>query len=622
VHVLTWTPEKRREIFEAGRDLFVYCRGTLGFDKLTDHLHWDYCQFLQRPSLRKLVFLPRGAFNSSIGTVGYASHCSIYIPDHSTKLVEASSDNAKKNHFLPIYWLFTESRRADFLYFLYGDYGDDTLVDSHGVPLDQDMRRIPENFAGWNSEQIDFIRRGELTLPAITYGGINTTYEGYHGDLVLGDDLEGADEDKAIAPNDDAWRFVDQRAVPLLKEPAKGRILIIGTLHGPDPVVLKIKEREREWRAKGNPPVWDIFWRPIIDSSGTCVFPERYPPETLSMLRQSKTMWKTQYMGELAPAEDSHFDPDQIRANAWQWVVPNRLLSYRRKRFARSEVGSLIHDESGFPKIEEERATINPALLRPFMHCDPKHVKGAKYSDAEAAIVVVGVNWDQHVFELASWTGDVSLEEFAEKIYHYYRKYRPWRVSMGAVGAEHWFVDYAKMLERGKYRQIPSLPNFGLPPLMLPKLTARLEMAKSHSQQAKDDWIVRQLESWYSFGLIHHREQSEAFYSQIAQVGMPTGRRDLIDALAQGPKTWNFPRSDATADHRRSLITRTTTISPADPDTGYFNPWPTPGQLPPPAMENPHHPHTPDYRNTELLLHSGEEGGPLRVPSALPDSQF
>ena len=622
MHILEFTPERRRELFNLGKSsLFAYCNGILGFPDMTDSLHWEYCAFLERPSIRKLIFMFRGGLKSSIGNVGFVSWRSLYIPNHATKLVEASSDNAKKNHFKPLVELFTRSSKADFLWWLYGDYGQDDLVDDKGIPLDQDMRRLPQGYAGTNNEQFDLIRDGTLTLPTVTYGGINTAYEGWHGDLILGDDLEGADEDKAVAPNDDAWHFVDSRATPLLKEAGKGMIVVIGTPHGPSPVIHRIKDRELEWRAAGNAPVWDVFWRPLIDSSGQCAWPERFPSSTVNLLRQSKKLWKTQYQGEIWSDTDTHFDLAKIRANAYRWQVPNRLMAYTRQRFERTATHALVHDETGFPKIVTEQATISPQFLRTYLHCDPKHVKGARHSDDEAAMMVVGVNWDQHVFVLHTWSGDVGLEEFAERLYTLYRKYRPWGVSMGAVGAEHWFEDYARALERGKYRHIPSLPYAGLPHTMLPRLTSRFTTTKNHTHQAKDDWIVRQLESWLSIGFIHCREEDEALYTQIGNIGQAHGRRDLIDCLAQGPSIWKFPRADS--PQAQKLLTPASTFFPADPDTGYFNPFAENPLLPPPGLDSPgSHPLTRAYQHEQELARGGNADGPLRNPHSLPPEAF
>lgn len=565
-----FTHEKRRELFDLGRgSLFFYCKSILGFDDLTEDLHWRYCRFLERPTLRKLVVVFRGGLKSSVGTIGFSSWRSLYVEDHMTKLVEQKADNAFRNHFFPVYYIFRESKRADFLSWLYGDYGPDL-----------DMRRIPDGFKGWNAHQIDFIRRGELTLPSITYGGIDSAFEGWHGNLVLGDDLEGADEDKTDVPNEDALRFIEERAVPLLRNPGQDMILDIGTLHGPKPHLAEIRRREIQSRADGNPPVWDIFWEPLIRSDGSSSWPERFTPQVVAGLKMNPRMWGRQYQLEESVAEDLIFNIDQIRANAYQWAVPRRLISYTRKRWQRDQSGAMIHDTDGYPKITEQPATISPLLLRPFLHADPKHVKGPKHSDDEAAIVVTATNWDQHVFVLETWSGDVGLEEFAEKLYFFYRKYRPWRVTMGAVGAERWFWDYAKMLERGKYSRILSLPDPAGHTTTLPRLTSRLEPAENHTHQGKDDWIVRQLEPWFSFGMVHCYDGSdrpqEQLLTQLGQAGTAGGRRDLADALAQGPKVWSFPNSQSAVEARHTLAHHRSLFLPHDPDTGYFRPWAVP----------------------------------------------
>ncbi len=573
MQVLKFTPEFRREQFEAGRDLFFYCKGILGFKDMTEDLHWDYCRFLMRPHNRKLVSVFRGSLKSSIGNVGLTSHDSIYIPNFATKLVEQKADNAYRNHFRPIYDLFVHSDRADYLYWLYGEYGDDEAKDPRGRFLDADMRRIPEGFRGWNTDQIDFKRTDALAAPAVTYGGVDSRYEGWHGNRVLGDDLEGADADKGDAPNREAWHFVSQRAVPLLKNPHEDQILVIGTPHGLDPVVWKIREWEEAHRKAGNPPVWDIFWEPILDASGNCRWPERFTKTVIAGLKMNPEMWEKQYMLQKGHSGMYIFDLEKIEKFNWDWEVKGHLISYPAPVFNLDNL-----DEQGYPTVDTEIRRLNPWGLRYYMHCDPKHKERAKWSDSEAAIVVVGVHHDGHAFVMDTWAGDVSLDEYAEKVYWYYRKWMPVCVTMEAIGAQTWFWDYARLLEKGKYNQILSLPRNGKIQA-LPKLSNRLVEADKKSEN-KEVWTIQQLESWFNLGTLHLHKNQEHLKAQIKAFPEPTGLRDLLDSLSQGPPVWKTPIAPQEIERQKRIAGRVELLQPADPFTGYFNPLvPTEGTL-------------------------------------------
>ncbi len=558
-----FTDEARAEWFEAGKNsLFTYARGILGFEDMTEDLHGRMCLFLEgkppyRPWTRAQLVVFRGGLKSSIATIGYVSHCAIYQKNHATKLVEQSADNAKKNHFRPIVEIFRHSKRADFLFWLYGEHGDNP-----------EFQRIPDAFEGWNESQIVMLRDDPLSKPSITYGGIDTAFEGWHGNLVLGDDLEGADADKRVVPPEDAYRFISQRAVPLLINPLIHQVLNVGTPHGDNPNVHRIKDWEDQKRREGK-RIWEIFWQPVINSSSNSAWPERFTEGVIEGLKLDRTMWDTQYMLLRRRSSISIFDMERIEENLYKWASKGHLIGYTHCDWNLDEL-----DSQGYPSLNKVFKTIALAALRISMHCDPKHKDRItdRHQPSEAAIVIPGTAPDGHTFVLETWAGDCGLEAYAEKVYWFYRKWRPRIVTMEAVGAQTWFWDYARLLEKGKYRNIISLPQNGeITPL--PKLTSRLvEAEKKH--QKKEEWIISQLESWFNFGMLHLHESQEHLLAQVQRFPDPAGLVDLLDALSHGPSVWpkGFASIEDIRDQIKQSLLQERKRDPDDP-VGYIRPW-------------------------------------------------
>ncbi len=560
-HIKKYTSEYRRELFDAGRDnLFFYCKGILGFEDMTTDLHWDLCEFLSSDWKRAMLCAFRGSLKSSIGNIGFVTHESLYIPNHSTKLVEQKEDNAKINHFRPIIHLFKESARGDFLYWLYGpDGGED----------EKDMQRIPEGFKGWTKSELNLIQTDPLMPPAITYGGIESAYEGWHGNLVLSDDLEGADSDKSEVSSEDAYRFISKVAPPLLRNPAEDRILDIGTPHGDNPHVYRIKRFEDKLKKEGK-HVWDIWWKEVIDSEGLSRWPERFTPGVLEGLKLNKELWDTQYMLRIRKMGVGIFDMESVRQGFYT-MSGRGVFRYLHREW---DIDDL--DEWGYPTPKEEYRNASLKGMRFYELCDPKHkdrITDAK-KPSEAAICVVGVAPDGHVFVVYTWADDVGLEKFAEKVFWVYRKFKPMKVSMEAIGAQTWFWDYAKLLQAGKYRNIMSLvqPDGAVSPL--PPLTARLIEAERKISLSKEEWIIGQLDSWFSFGVLHLHHSQEHLIDQCDRFPDSTHPQDLLDCLSQFPSIVpkTYPSRQETLERqRKDLLLKT--IRDEDDIVGYQVPW-------------------------------------------------
>lgn len=560
--IAQYTPEYRREVFQRGHDdFYFFCKGILGFKDMVPGLHGDLCQFLMTPWTRALICAFRGSLKSSIATIGFTIHQSLYVPNHATKLVEQKEDNAKINHFRPITGMFRHSDRADFLYWLYGP------VDREE---DEFMHRIPDGFKGWTKSEINMLQTDPLMPPAITYGGIESAYEGYHGHTILMDDLEGADSDKSEVTSEDAYRFVTKVAPPLLVNPLLNRLMVVGTPHGENPVVWRIKEFEEMLQGKGK-HVWDVWWKAVIDSEGKSRWPERFAPAVLEGLKLNRELWDTQYMLRRRVYGIGLFDTDAIKENFYTTTDSKKLLRYKHREWDISDL-----DDDGYPVAKEEYRNVSLDSLRFYQLCDPKHrdrTTDAK-QPSEAAIVIIGVSHDGHIFVVATWSDDCGLEKFAERVFLMYRKWRPHKVAFEAIGAQTWFWDYARLLQKNKYRSIVSLPQLDGKIYPMPPLTSRLVETDKSTSQSKHEWIIGQLDSWFSFGVLHLHDSQEHLWEQVERFPDSSHPEDVLDALAFFPAI--IPKGYQSAaskleQKQRALLHKT--VRDDDDIVGYTTPW-------------------------------------------------
>lgn len=213
MHVPKFTEKYRLELLKrAEESLFVFLRDVLGFDRLGRYDYELCCALEARPPYepwnRFLVSKYRSGYKSVVVSQGLPLWRGAFIENFSTKLIEGSSDNAKYNHFAPLIDLFITSPRAEFLQWLL----------SH---------RIPEGFKGWNSERLSFVKTNPLASDTLSYWGVNSRFEGWHGNLVVIDDAQGTETEGSDVGVDDAWRAYD-RAVPLLTDQARDQVVVVG----------------------------------------------------------------------------------------------------------------------------------------------------------------------------------------------------------------------------------------------------------------------------------------------------------------------------------------------------------------------------------------------------------
>lgn len=537
-----YTEDKRKEFYELGqRSLFFFCKGILRMKDLSEGLHRDWCEKLDGRGdwgehwKRGVMAASRAFLKTSIGSIGFPLHRSIYTVNWACRIIGSSSDNVRINIFDPMLNLFGqgpdgESEHSRFLHWLY-------------------QERIPEDFAGWNTEQLSFIRTDPLAKPSITYKGLASDQEGWHGRCVIIDDPEGADADKVRSVNVDAKRVI-ANAVPLLDDPKLGQILVVNTSHGNAPVLYDILEDGRgqiEWDNSRRD--WKQIFVPIVDAHGNPAWPERYPQDQIDFIKATTDpiVWERQFMLRKFVAGGSLFDKEAITKGFVQWEIPGKVIKYPILGFEEDK----WYKKGEFVPVETY-GTVRVEHMRYYMHVDPKHredtiqtgfVSGTA-RPSRAAQVIVGITPDFHAIVMGLWSGDAGLEEQVRQMYRAYKDWAPFNVTFDPVGAQVWFKNYAEMLERSdfRFRALESSGRYG-PKRLLPALTGRLVEDKRSTREDKVDVIYNRLSPWINNRTLHFwgGARQEELLHQIFGFPDNTSYVDLVDALAQGPPVWKPP---------------------------------------------------------------------------------
>lgn len=566
---LKLTPSRLKEMRAYGeQSLYYFARGLLGNDWLDFDLHDDLCAMLEgRPPYFEwqfgLVCGFRGSLKSTV-VLAEVLRRLLYRVNYEVLWVEQKEENAILHH---------EKLQQEL-----------RIGKNAGLLQEMFSDRIPAGFEGWNKHQTVMVRTIPQAGPSMQVAGLESKMEGKHPHMIVVDDPEGADADKSDVSNDDAQRFIFERAEPLMKDKQTSQLLVVGTPHGKRPTVHHIRRSEANGStAPADRKDWCLWWKPIADADGKPAWPEKFPRSYIDklerMAKQSprmKRMVRTQYFLEEHGDESLGFDMDVIRRGQFE-MDAGRALRYPAPRMesAPGLEGLIV------PGVLDRRS-VNIAYTRRFIHVDPAHrdpenrVGSGKERPSDWAILVTAVAPDHHVFLLEEWISEATFDAAVRNLFFLYRKWRPYQVSYEPIGAQAWLQHMIPMLERTEYRKLMSLPSrWAGPPGRLPSLSSRMVAVEKKNAQ-KAPWIVEQLEGAYSMGLLHVNEAlTPITVSQHEMVSDTLAKIDGPDALAQGPEVWSAPPSPGATRIRRFKAHLERLMRPAHDLTGYRRPWET-----------------------------------------------
>lgn len=491
-----------------------------------------------------MVCAYRGSYKSSCATQAYVMWRALYIDSFACRIIGNSSDNVKINHFMKMVDLWMSSARSTYLQWLYEE-------------------RLPPSFRGWTTEQIAFLKtQNPFAAPSITYKGIESSQEGWHGDLVVLDDPEGADADISDVPNEASFRAY-QNSIPLLKEPTKQQILITLTPWGSNPLAYRLRDREAKLdngdEINNRDRLFKLWWKPIVDpKTGEIWEPHRFTPRDIEDLAK-EPMADQQYFLRRRSEAEQIFRIDEVVDNSFQYLDRGRsIIQYPAFEFDLEAMRDLDYRP---PARTLEKVRVED--LRIFMHMDPTHKlfermksKGKGQRPSKNAIVVVGVAPDSHAFVLDWWAEDSDVDELVlhlRRLFFKWKKrcHRVHKITYEGTGAQDWLKNLVQSEDRN-IRQAIGYARLRGRETPYPEKVALKMMPSSKTNQSKDSMFQDELAPWVNHGILHfHLGTQQPLIDEMQGIADMSVSIDLIDALTQGPAIWSPP-----IDPRLSMAAR------------------------------------------------------------------
>lgn len=275
-------------------DLHVLCTQFLGY-KDWDSIHDELEVFLDKPSSKKALLIPRNHLKTSIVTIGKSIQYLLKNPDIRILIANQVWDIARKMLFEIKEHLDGKSQLPQ----LFGEFKSDL----------------------WNQDVITIRqRRKALKEPTIATTGVEAEQTGGHYDVIFLDDLTGLQNSQTPEQREKTKRF--RRSMINLLEPG-GTLIEVGTRWHLDDTFSEIFEKEAEY--------YDIMNRQIIED-GKIIFPKKFnkkfDPEHkiwlpmkepcmdfINYLRASMTPaeFSAQYMNNPIDEENQLFKPDYFK---------------------------------------------------------------------------------------------------------------------------------------------------------------------------------------------------------------------------------------------------------------------------------------------------------------------
>lgn len=540
-HIRKFTPEKLKEMRQRSHEsVFFFQRFLCGLKDMED-CHRPLSEFFQARHHFSVINAFRGFFKSSLGLTFLLWEALEHV-NHEAMLQSQREKLAEELLERIVH-----------------------IIDMKPLLVQVYADRFPPNREKWNVQRLSLLRTNPAAGHSIIVGSILGKQESRHVDHIYCDDLEGADADTSDIPNEESIVFVDERAIPLLNDPVKGRITVVGTPHGPRPLVLELEKRSD----------WNSFRLPLHDENMQPAFPQRFPKSFCEDLaarakldRRARKLYATQYL--LKPWEDDTggFEIDLIDSFNYE-ITKQGYLKYPAMNIDLWKKDP----ETGLPKTERVWRRVHLSNLRFYVHFDPKHrdrdeMKG-NYRPTRSAILVVGISPDFHAFVVDTWIKDTG--NMATQLLALTRNYELWNpkvVTYEAIGAQKWLKDQVQAEEkRGQRYQYQARWS-----KQRGKRLRRLSHAMEESAGAnknKEHFIVEQLETWFSMGWLHLGKDQHELREHVRLVLSNSHPIDGVDALSQGPSVWNPPRSvdeRKVMEHRRLILEH---MNPPMDHTGY-----------------------------------------------------
>lgn len=287
----------RRDLAEAAsRNLFLFCRGVLGYADLTEDCHGSLCTWHdENPARFKLTLMPRGHLKTSCITIGKNMQKLVQNPEARVLIANETATNAQR--FLSSIRTHAESnRRFRALY-------------SHLIPSDPRQ---------WSQEALTFVRQGVYASPTFDAIGMTGAMTSRHYTHLSLDDLISEEAAKSKLVMDDVITRIS-KLMSLMDNPSVDTVDITGTRWAFYDVYSYFMQRFGVKLAR--------YIRAAIEDGGP-IWPERFSLETLAEIRNDphmgEYMFSCLYMNQPRNADVQDFNVQDLKF--WRFATDEESI--------------------------------------------------------------------------------------------------------------------------------------------------------------------------------------------------------------------------------------------------------------------------------------------------------
>lgn len=352
--------------------LHCLCTQFLGYGDW-DKIHDDLEVFLNKPSRKKMVLIPRGHLKSAIVTKGFAIQQMLKNPDVRILIAHEVWDKSRE--------MLAEIKEY--------------LTSKSQLPL------IFGNFVSdrWNQDQIVVKQRKKaLSAPTIGTTGVESEMTSTHYDIIICDDLQGLQNSQTPEQRQKVKRFFN--SLLDLLEPG-GLLVVVGTRWHQDDIYAHIMENEGEY--------FDITVRRVVED-GKLIFPKKFS-QRFDPVRKAWMMCpadnRMDYIEHLKKSKGSDFYAQYMNnpIDEEHQIFKPAYFKYWEKR----------------PDHLHIAMTIDPAI-------------SLKQEADYTAIPVVGMDPDWNIFLLDYIRGHWTPAQIVDNIFQMHAKYKPNATGLETIG--------------------------------------------------------------------------------------------------------------------------------------------------------------------------------------------
>ncbi len=168
--------------------------------------------------------------------------------------------------------------------------------------LKKDLGPFRENGDEWGAQSIVFSNtNARITVASVDQSIRGIRHHENRPDLIICDDVEDISSTKTRDGRNKTYQWLKGEVIPAGDRDT--RLVIVGNLLHEDSLLMRLKEEREREIIDGQ-----FLYYPLIDSSGNCLWPGKYPSKKDLDLERKKVgneiTWQQEYLLNIVPSED------------------------------------------------------------------------------------------------------------------------------------------------------------------------------------------------------------------------------------------------------------------------------------------------------------------------------